>query len=286
MKNSNQHLTTVGKFQSWDTSRVRSPKVAIIYKKAMKLSQIPVIFKIADFERIKADKHIRDIARSIVDNTFFDPVIRVIKRRDDWYVIDGQHRLAALYLLFKDFGLETYDLIVLEYPEQNARTIYRKNNLTKPLNLSHHLKAIDTKRQPFFNELREFLSHNDNSKLLTFAEIIRCHNYAATGIKGLNVPLEDIVAGVTEQDIEHIVSFVRGMTNTMPTKQKGDQFRMSFMMSCYYASYKKKLNQVEIGNLILKGLKNTKIINSLGHNTKADLELRTQLFYQEVATLD
>lgn len=284
MKPHNQHITAerIGtkkaKLENWNISSVKSPQISIKHWKNFKLNEIPVIFKIAEFERVKADGHIRKITKSIVENQFFDNVIRVIKKNNDWYVIDGQHRLAALYVLYKDFGLETYDLIIIEYPTTNGRIIYRKNNLGKSLSVAHHLKAIDNNTIPFFNDLREFLTHDDNNRILTYAEMARCHNYATTGLKSINIPLEDVVMSFTPEDIEQVKSFIRGLLNTMPTREKGNQFRMSFMMSVYSVAYSRKLNQVEITNLIMKGLKDKEIIDSLPHIGKADTVARTTRF--------
>ena len=255
---------------------IKSPTYTIVHLKKFDLSKIPVYFKVADFERVKSDHQIMKIKSSIANNRFYNIIISVIKVDADWKVIDGQHRLAALYLLYRDYGLRTYDLVVIEYPPDAQREVYRKNNVGIRLSIAGHIKALDTHTADFFNDLRDILCHDEGSRFWSFKEALDCHYFATTGMRALGVPaLERALESITKMDIDFIRTFRNALVNESPTKTRGVIFKPTFMKACYRAAYENKLNVAEIGNLMTAGIHNCEIMDRLDIHTNGN--------YQEVA---
>jgi len=260
---------------------IQYPQYTIHEFPRFSLFLIPQKFHIPEFERVKIERHIERIKTSIINNQFFDVVIRVVPHKDGaWHVIDGQHRLAALYTLHTQWGLEEYPLIVIEYAESCARNVYRRVNVGKQLAIAAHLKAIDDKRHKFFNELRDLICHDESSKILSFAEILNCLHVAKTGSRFLGIDqLDKAVSEVKDFDIEFSKGFVRAMEDSNPTKQKGIQFKPLFLRACFKICYLKKLNRVEIGNVISSGITNKEILDRIDTFNKANMEELEKLFW-------
>lgn len=248
--------------------------------KHFKLSNMWAIFKIADFERTASDYHIDDIRLSIVNNTFPDSFVRgFIDKKGFKVILDGQHRLKALWFLAKYYGLEYYDLYFIEYSEANARENYRSLNSGKTLNMKNVLKSYDEQQHPFFVELKDILSHDDNTREWSFAEALGALTYAKTGNRSMGRRrVEKMFECVTGDDIKFVREYVKALTLTMPQKTRGTQYRPAFSKPCFAVSYRYKLNYLEITNLIYYGLGHELIEAHLDINSKAGYEELVRLF--------
>lgn len=260
---------------------IESPKYKILNLKNFPLNQIPTYFKIADFERKKTATHISKIIRSIKENKFYDNVIRVIKKAGLVYVVDGQHRLAALYNLHQMTGLPTYDLIVIEYETSESRDVYRKINIGMRLGVAHHLKAIDDGSIPFFNELRDVLSHESIISKLTFKEAIDCLSFTKFHYKSIAVwNLEKVLSSITKGDIEFIRVFADAMIRNTPTRLRGIIFRPMFIKPLFAACYRKKLNILGVLRMIDFGKSNKSITDTLADISTANYNRVTSIFME------
>jgi len=167
------------------------PKAEIIYLDEFDLTKLEKTFRPANFERRVSTGKVHKIADAIMQSKFIDNVIRVVSAPSGssvkYEVIDGQHRLEALRYSREYYGLENYDLVVFCYTGGEQREIYRRLNLGKPLTLSDHLKALDTGRVPFFNELKDHCDHYSPIKL-KYATVLNWLHYAkSTSIRLVNV---------------------------------------------------------------------------------------------------
>jgi len=263
---------------------IKSIPIDIHKLKSFKLANMWAIFKIADFERITSEYHTDEIRTAIVNNKFYDPFVRgYIDKKGFNVIVDGQHRLAALWFLAKYYGLKEYDLNFLEYSEKDAREIYRGLNAGKPLNLKNILKSYDEGGHPFFIQLKDILSHDDNTRDWSFAESLSCLAFAKTGNKGLGKQtLKVMLEAVTDFDINFIREYTKALKMTMPTKQRGQQFRPAFIKPNFAAAYKYNLNFLEITNLIYFGLGRDEIEAHLDTNSKAAYVEITGLFVKGI----
>lgn len=251
-------------------SGIVSPKIRVQKLDNFLLEKIPALFKIPDWERIKADHHVDQIKKAIAENHFYDPYIRVFRTVDKHLmVIDGQHRLAALWLLHRYYNLKTYDLVLLEYQEDDAVEIYRRLNAGKPLSLKNYVKTFDNGQDPFFNQLRDILSHDDCNNFWDFASALKCLYFAKTGGKNAGKGiLQKVLLDVKQEDIDFVREFVKGIKLTMTNKQRGQQFKPAFLKPCFAVAYQYKLNMLEICKLIDFGLTHKDIIDHIDVNTK------------------
>jgi len=259
---------------------VKSVPIEIHKLKAFKLANLWAIFKIADFERITSEFHTDEIRTAIIHNKFFDPFVRgYVDKKGFNVIVDGQHRLAALWFLAKYYGLKEYDLYFLEYSVGDAREIYRGLNSGKALNLKNVLKSYDEGGHPFFNQLKDILSHDDNTRDWAYAEALACLAFAKTGNKGLGKQtIKAVLETVTDFDITFIREYTKALKMTMPTKERGQQFRPAFIKPNFAAAYKYNLNFLEITNLIYFGLGRASIEAHLDTNSKAAYVEITNLF--------
>jgi len=105
--------------------------------------EIPKFFEATDYQRVLNRLHTYRIVESIVNNTFYDNTIRVLKIGTNKYkIIDGQHRLSALWILHTQYGVQTYDLALQIFPEQEQREVFRKINAGKGLKPQDILKNM------------------------------------------------------------------------------------------------------------------------------------------------
>jgi hypothetical protein len=138
------------------------PEAKIVTLQDFDLTKIEDYFQFAVFERKVSTNKSHSIAHAIIENRFTDNVLRCVVGSGvaKYDVIDGQHRIEGLRYARDNFGLENYDLVLFVYTGGNQREIYRRLNLGKPLTLSDHLKALDTGKIRFFNELRSACDHS------------------------------------------------------------------------------------------------------------------------------
>ena len=187
------------------------PEARIVTLKNFDLSKIEDYFQFAVFERNVSAKKSHAIAHSIMDNRFTDNVLRCVPSSGPtkYDVIDGQHRIDGLRYARDNFGLQEYDLILFVYTEGNQREIYRRLNLGKPLTLSDHLKALDTGKTRFFNELRGVCDHSPKGSKLRYSAVINCLHYAkSTSMRAVRpLAIDDFIKSVTKRDLRIIQQF-------------------------------------------------------------------------------
>ncbi len=235
---------------------IKSPWLKIHELPNFELKAIWAKFRIANFERIASEYHTDMIRGVIVDNKFYDPFIRGYKAKDGVFVVvDGQHRLASLWVLHKYYGLKQYSLHFIEYNEKDARQIYRGLNAGKALTLKNVLKSYDEGRHKFFNDLGDILSHDDGTREWSFAEALGCLAWVKGGTKNLGrLYIDKVLDSVTDWDIKFIREFVKGLKLTMPSKSRGTQHRPPFIKPCFAIAYTYNLHFLKISNLIYYGL--------------------------------
>jgi len=188
------------------------PEAQTIVLKDFDLAKIEKYFHYAKFERKISTRKVHMIAQAIIDNKFTDNVLRVVPGSTSakYDVLDGQHRIEGLRYARDNFGLEIYDIILFIYTEGNQREIYRRLNLGKPLTLTDHLKALDTGKLRFFNDLRQFCDHYSKVGMIRYASIINCLHYSkSTSIRAIRpLSIDDFLKSVTSRDTKIICDFI------------------------------------------------------------------------------
>ncbi len=188
------------------------PEARVVNLKNFDLTKIEETFQYATFERRISRQKTHKIAHAIMDNKFTDNVLRVVESAGavKYEVLDGQHRVEGLRYAREFFGLQNYDLILMVYRGANKREIYRRLNLGKPLTLADHLKAIDTGKIMFFNELREECDHYVRGGKQAYRTVINCLHYAkSTSIRPVRpLTIDDFINTVTKRDIKIIKQFL------------------------------------------------------------------------------
>lgn len=175
---------------------ISSPPIIWKELKNYQLKNLKKDFNIAEFERRASPGHIKDIVNAILSNKFYDPVIRVVRATKPWVVIDAQHRLQALWICYSQHGLKSYNLMLAIYPEQFARTIYRRNNMGKALLTRDHSRALDDKKTPFFMELKPWLQHEKTPQKQSYPEMLHALHYAKGARNIVQIrELDSVVAG-------------------------------------------------------------------------------------------
>jgi len=196
---------------------IESPKFTWKIMNKFPLIKLERTFTIADFERRLSKIHVKKIMNSILINEFHDNIIRVTQKKSGSFeIIDGQHRIEALGNL-RDMGALThYDLVLMIYAENVARRTYRSINLSKPLKMQDHLRALDNGKNPFFTTLRPYYVHYNDGTKPKFDMILNALHYAKNGSpRSVNALLLDrMFKSITEGDIATMVEFSRAMDKT------------------------------------------------------------------------
>jgi len=242
------------------------PKAELIYLDEFELSKLETTFRAASFERRVSTTKARKIADAIMRSQFIDNVIRVAAAPANssvkYEVIDGQHRLEALRYSREYYGLENYDLVVFCYTGGELREIYRRLNLGKPLTLSDHLKALDTGRVPFFNELKNHCDHYSSTKL-KYATVLNWLHYAkSTSIRPVRpIAVDDFMNSIKKVDIKIVNSFVP-VLQQIATNSDSPFYRYTILRNFFRVYYENQVpdeKMVELGKVLLKSLKVTEL---------------------------
>jgi hypothetical protein len=234
------------------------------------LSKISIFFHVADFERKTSNIHINRIVNAILENKFFDNIVRVIKNpKGGFEVIDGQHRLAALWICHTEHALKHYDLVLQIFKDEKARTVYRKINMGKPLLAHDHTRALDDGSIPFFNECRKYLSHKRTDKKGSFVEMLSAIYYAKN-----NVPLpasaqrlESILAQISDYDIKKVNQMCESLYLESPLIRDSMYFRPIIARNVFKIMYEYDLDIIDTCSILNKAVVNEKIKWRLDKNT-------------------
>ncbi len=189
------------------------PESKVVILNNFDLKKIEDTFEYANFERRISKRKVHMIANAMMDNKFTDNVLRVCSgnKSADYEVLDGQHRVEGLRYARDNFGLQNYDLILMNYQGGNRREIYRRLNLGKPLTLTDHLKALDNGKQRFFNEMRNYCDHYKSPGKIEYRSVINCLYYSkSTSIRALRpLAIDDFIKTITMRDLQVTQSFLK-----------------------------------------------------------------------------
>ena len=229
-------------------AKISSPSYTLKSFKNFPLRNLELTFTIADFERRVRMYHVNKILHSMVINQFFDNVICVIqKRRNKFEIIDGQHRITALELLRDNYGIRTYDLVLMIFDEKLARTIYRRINLGSPLKLSDHLMALDNNQHKFFTKLRPHFVHYNDGRLPKFEMILNALSYAKNGSPRAVRPqlLDRMFNSITVNDIKIISKFSNAIKNVEPfiPKKRQNIYRYAIYRNIFRVGYENNFDE-------------------------------------------
>jgi hypothetical protein len=237
------------------------PEAKIIHLKNFELSQIEETFQYASFERRISTHKVHRIAHAIMENKFTDNVLRLVESQSSvkYDVIDGQHRIEGLRYARDNYNLAEYDLILFIYIGGNQREIYRRLNLGKPLNLSDHLKALDTGSVKFFNSLREYCDHYTKGGKFRFATIINCLHYSkSTSIRPVRpLSIDDFIRSITMQDVSVVRKFIP-ILQQIATNPDSPFYRYTIMRNFFRIYYENNITEkemIKLGDVIKKSAK-------------------------------
>lgn len=227
---------------------VLSPKVQWKELKHFPLRKIKEYFKIADFEREVNTKNVRNLKTAILDNNFFNNAIFVTNSQKPFVVFDGQHRLSALWLCHIENKLQNYDLMLAIYPKEYARTAYRRTNMGKPLQLRHHLKALDDKTVKFFTELEPWLSHHPRPDKLLYINLLNAITFA----RGYRIHVDNIdyvIAKTTLKEIEYSKTFLTAIKHHSPVIYKAQVYNSVILRPAFRTGLENKLDESQLTKL-------------------------------------
>lgn len=237
------------------------PEAKIITLHDFALDKIEEYFQFASFERKISAKKSRSIAHAIIENRFTDNVLRCVPGSGPtkYDIIDGQHRIEGLRYARDNFNLKIYDIVLFVYTEGNQREIYRRLNLGKPLSLSDHLKALDTGRIRFFNELTKVCDHTGKGGKLRYATIINCLYYAkSTSIRPVRpLAIDNFIKSVTINDLKIINEFVP-ILQQIATNPDSIFYHYTLMRNLFRIFYENQLDvnkMLKLGDIIKKSKK-------------------------------
>ena len=237
------------------------PEAKIVILKNFELARIEETFQYASFERKISTHKTHKIAHAIMENKFTDNVFRLVESNSPvkYDVIDGQHRIEGLRYARDNYNLAEYDLVLFVYLGGNQREIYRRLNLGKPLNLSDHLKALDTGTVKFFNSLREYCDHYNTGGKFRFSTIINCLHYSkSTSIRPVRpLSIDDFIRSITMRDISIVRKFIP-ILQQIATNPDSPFYRYTIMRNFFRIYFENNISENELkklGNIIKKSAK-------------------------------
>lgn len=267
------------------TEEIVSPQVQWRQINQFNLAKISAFFHVADFERKTSNIHINRIVNAILENKFFDNIIRVIKNAEGGFeVIDGQHRLAALWICHTEHGLKTYDLVLQIFNDERARTVYRKINMGKPLSAHDHTRALDDGSIKFFNESRKYLSHKRTDKKGSFVEMLSALNYAKTNVPLPASPqrLESILANITDFDIRKINQMCEALYLASPVLKDSMYYKPIIARNIFRIIYEYDLDIIDAVSILNKAVTNSQIKWRLDKNAQKYIAESYNILIKEV----
>lgn len=234
------------------------PESKAIYLKDFDLTKIEEYFHYAKFERKVSKSKTHTIANAIMNNKFTDNVLRVVagSGKAKYDVLDGQHRIEGMRYARDEMGLQNYDLILFVYSGGDQREIYRRLNLGKPLTLTDHLKALDTGRLTFFNDIREYCDHYNSVGKLRYSTIINCLHYAkSTSIRAIRpLAIDDFIQSVSKHDLQIICRFVP-VLQQIATNPDSLFYHYTLMRNLFRIYYENNISDdkmLQLGDIIKK----------------------------------
>ena len=227
------------------------------------LSEIPKKFVLADFQRKQNTAHVYRIVESIVNNKFYDNIIRCVRLKNKQYeVIDGQHRLKALWILHKQYGVMEYTIVMQLFNTDEAREVFRKINSGKKLTTADHLKTLDDGTFTFFDDLRGVCTHTANKTMNTYINAVNALFYAMTHVSRPVKPyqLEDVLESFTSDDIAHVYRISVAMKKVYDKTMTPRVFNLNLAKSVLRLGYEHNLTSNEYVRLLTEILRSNEIM--------------------------
>jgi hypothetical protein len=200
------------------------------------LSQVKNMFEEAFFERQLYKSHVKQIKEAIIKRKLYDRIITVMPVDSKYKIIDGQHRLEALFELYKEGILKSYPLtlrIIHAKNEKEARYIYLALDSSKSLTARDVLKVFDDGTVPFFNNLREYCHHYKTQTYISYLEMLGAYNWATTNL--IDIParnkFEETVTSIENFNIERLNLFIKSMYGIYGRNTSNFHFRASIFRS-------------------------------------------------------
>lgn len=193
------------------------------------LSRIWDTFEVAEFERRTYRMHVIGIKKALAKKRLIDFIITVYRLNESkkWKVIDGQHRLIALYELHEEGKLKSFPLslrVINAKNEQEAREIYISMNSGKPLLSIDVLKAYDNGNIYFFNELRNTCLHDGSKEKIAFVTCLSAMYYVKYGDAMRKVDIEEFLGTLQKWEVLRMKELVQTMYHVCGNNAKSNIF--------------------------------------------------------------
>ena len=214
-----------------------------------------------------------------MNNQFFDNIARCIKKDDKYLVIDGQHRLLALWKAHSIFGLERYDILIgIHNSMQSERVIYQKINQGMKLKILEVLKSMDDGSYEFFNQLRSYCEHYRSINRISFFDALNCIAYYRnkSGARHTLLTLYNLLDELkttTKPEIDEFIYFITTLYQ-IHTRVEQKPFNPIMLRSLYITTRDKNLTGTELRHLVNYIRNNDKIPNSVKYKESFDMFAR------------
>lgn len=265
------------KRNAFEVKTIRSPSAKWFTLENFMLEKIPDKFTLADFQRKQNTAHVYRIVESIVNNTFYDNVIRCVKLKDGRYeVIDGQHRLKALWILFKQYGIRNYTIVMQLFKNDEAREVFRKINSGKKLTNADHLKTLDDGSYDFFEELRGVCTHTNNKTTNTYMGALNSIYYAKTNqARSIKVyDLEELLEKITSDELAHVYRESMAMKTVYDKTKSPRTFSLSLSKALLRIGISENFTRNDYASVLLRCLDRNDIMNlAIERFTQTETEL-------------
>jgi len=188
------------------TMKTQSQKdFSIIQLDNFDLSKISEMFEYAEFERKVNISSVNKILESIISEKMHNHTIMGTKIGENRYsIFDGQHRLEALKMAYKDYGVKTFHLVLHIFDKKLEREAYVNSNSGRALTVRDFTKALDDGTVPYFEENRKFMNHYRSKTEFCYADalmaILYVRNNSAQSIASYRTETRDLFLSITPQE--------------------------------------------------------------------------------------
>lgn len=247
---------------AFEVKKIYPPNCTWVTLENFDLSKISKIFVPAVFQRKHSTAHVNRIVESIINNTFYDNTIRCVKLKNGKYeVIDGQHRLKALWILHKQYGIQHYNLVMQYFKSDEAREVFRKINSGKKLTTMDYLKTLDDGKYTFFDELRDFATHKQSKIFVPYLKLLNGVIYLRTkNPRTLPIHLlEETIDSLQADELAHIYRIAKVIYETHHKMQNHRVFLTSLISPLLAIGYANNYSQKDYSNHLQKMMASEKI---------------------------
>ena len=259
-KSANQHCTP------FEVKKIYPPNCTWVTLTNFDLSKIPKMFVPAIFQRKHSIAHVNRIVQSIINNTFYDNTIRCVRLSKEKYeVIDGQHRLKALWILHKQYGIQHYNLVMQYFKSDEAREVFRKINSGKKLTTMDYLKTLDDGKYSFFDELRDFATHKQSKIFVSYLKLLNAVYYLRNKNPKTIPPhlLEETIESLQADELAHIYRIAKTIYEVHHKMQNNRLFITSLVSPLFAIGYTNNYSQKDYSYHLKKMITSEKIAQLL-----------------------